>query len=249
ISQGLRERIVFEKDHYHVLNTDLKFTENEIIQLVENNPDKLSPNVIMRPLYQQKILPNIIYCGGSAEIAYWLQMKSNFKSFEINFPVLALRNFVGILNQNIVNKWKNLGFELKDIFHSTDELKKTWLSREQKEISLSDSKQKAQFLFTELKSISSEYDSSLNASVDAELQKLISAVDSIEKKINRSIKKQNEAHLNQIEKIKSKLFPDGNFQERKENFISLINNYGIKIIDEMIMDDQYEISGLYLKIL
>ena len=52
-----------------------RFTEEEIIE----SPENFSPNVLLRPLYQETILPNIATVGGSAEIAYWMQLKTAFE--------------------------------------------------------------------------------------------------------------------------------------------------------------------------
>ncbi len=46
----------------------------------------------MRPLYQECILPNIAYIGGGAEVVYWLELKSNFDYYKVDFPMLILRN-------------------------------------------------------------------------------------------------------------------------------------------------------------
>ncbi|RZJ65031.1 MAG: bacillithiol biosynthesis cysteine-adding enzyme BshC, partial [Flavobacterium sp.] len=67
IEDGIRERIVLEDGIYHINNTPLKFTEDELLNLLEDNPEKFSPNVIMRPLYQEVILPNLCYIGGGGE--------------------------------------------------------------------------------------------------------------------------------------------------------------------------------------
>lgn len=79
IEDDLRERIIFENNKYFVNNTKISFSKDEIFQLLENNPEKFSPNVIMRPLYQEIILPNLCYIGGGGEIAYWLELKSFLK--------------------------------------------------------------------------------------------------------------------------------------------------------------------------
>jgi uncharacterized protein YllA (UPF0747 family) len=70
------ERIILEEGKYKINNTKIEFSEEEILALLENNPEMFSPNVIMRPLYQEVILPNLSYIGGGGEIAYWLELKS-----------------------------------------------------------------------------------------------------------------------------------------------------------------------------
>src|SRR5690606_19527220 len=99
IEDNLRERIIFENDKYYVNNTKTSFCKEEILNLVETNPEKFSPNVILRPLYQEVILPNLCYIGGGGEIAYWLQLKSFFDKIKITFPILLIRNSVLISNE------------------------------------------------------------------------------------------------------------------------------------------------------
>jgi uncharacterized protein YllA (UPF0747 family) len=78
LDAGLRERIVQEDGRYKVLNTELVFSETEILELADTAPEKFSPNVILRPLYQELLLPNLAYVGGGAEVNYWFQLKTPF---------------------------------------------------------------------------------------------------------------------------------------------------------------------------
>ena len=89
---NFRERIVYEDGKYQVLNSEIAFTEADLLTEIENHPERFSPNVVMRPLYQEIILPNIAYVGGGAEIIYWLQLKQNFDFYNVNFPILIPRN-------------------------------------------------------------------------------------------------------------------------------------------------------------
>lgn len=88
IEDNLRERILFEDGKYKVNHTKIEFSESEILTLLENHPEKFSPNVILRPLYQEVILPNLCYIGGGGEIAYWLELKSFFESAQVTVPML-----------------------------------------------------------------------------------------------------------------------------------------------------------------
>ena len=90
ITSGLRERIVYQDKTYFVLNTEISFSKEELTKEIENFPERFSPNVVMRPLYQEVILPNLCYIGGGGELAYWLQLKENFKLFSGPFPILLL---------------------------------------------------------------------------------------------------------------------------------------------------------------
>jgi uncharacterized protein YllA (UPF0747 family) len=105
LKNNLRERIVFENGSYAVLNTKMTFSEEEILKEVDNHPEKFSPNVLLRPLYQEVILPNLCYIGGGGELAYWVGIKNHFfESQHVTFPILLLRNSVLLATEK--NKWK-----------------------------------------------------------------------------------------------------------------------------------------------
>ena len=101
---GLRERITEEDKSYQILNTELVFTQEEILEELDKHPERFSPNVVMRPIYQEKILPNLAYIGGPGELAYWFQLKSAFEVNSIDFPILVLRNMALIVKENISKK-------------------------------------------------------------------------------------------------------------------------------------------------
>src|SRR5690606_38220377 len=84
--------------------------------------EKFSPNVILRPLYQEVILPNLCYIGGGGEIAYWLELKSFFESVGVTFPVLLLRNSVLLASEKQAKKADKLGLSWADLFLKPDAL-------------------------------------------------------------------------------------------------------------------------------
>jgi bacillithiol biosynthesis cysteine-adding enzyme BshC len=108
IEDNLRERIVFENNLFKVNNTKLVFSEKEILELVENHPEKFSPNVILRPLYEEIVLPNLCYIGGGGEIAYWLQLQSSFEANKVTFPILLVRNSVLLATEKQIKKSRKI---------------------------------------------------------------------------------------------------------------------------------------------
>ena len=75
------------------------WTENEIIEEIKSSPERFSPNVLLRPLYQEFILPNLCYVGGPSEICYWLQLKSVFDASNISYPLLLNRNSALLISE------------------------------------------------------------------------------------------------------------------------------------------------------
>ena len=237
LTANSRERIEFNSSlsKYEVKNTGLSFTTEDIISELENHPERFSPNVILRPLFQQKILPSLAYIGGAGELCYWLQLKSVFDFYEINFPQLLLRNSAMLVNENISKKIEKMGFSIQDFFKDTEQIKKEFISRTTEEnIDLSGLKKNIETEFSKLQDIVKNVDGSLVQAVGAEMQKSIQSIESIEKRILKSLKQRNETELNQIEKIKNQLFPENSLQERIDNFSPYYAKYGPQFIENLI---------------
>ena len=126
--ERMRERIVFSNNRYSVNNTDIVFSEEEILKEIEKNPEKFSPNVITRCLYQEHILPNICYIGGPAEVTYWLEFKKFFDKYKINYPVVVPRDFVLLLTKRNQKTLTKYGIELSQLFVGKENVIETILN-------------------------------------------------------------------------------------------------------------------------
>src|SRR6185369_14201345 len=112
LDNGIRQRIEQHENGFAVVDTPLKFSTKEIEALIANEPEKFSPNVILRPLYQEVILPNLAYVGGPAEVVYWLQLKGVFDQFNIPFPMLMPRNFALVIDAPTQRKFEKTGLTI-----------------------------------------------------------------------------------------------------------------------------------------
>ena len=228
--EGIRERI--EKDSsipglYRVLNTSITFNEEELLAEIEAHPERFSPNVVLRSLYQEKILPNIAYIGGGGELSYWLEYRKMLEHQNINFPVLLLRNSMLWVDKNSSEKLNKLSIDKADIFLETDELIRKFITENAGiELSLKEEEEKLKTLFREIIKKAENIDVTLIGSVEAELQKQLKALKNIEHKLLKAEKNNQETSVNQIKKIKEKLFPGNGLQERYDNFIPWFLKYG-----------------------
>ncbi|MBC8266127.1 MAG: bacillithiol biosynthesis cysteine-adding enzyme BshC [Flavobacteriales bacterium] len=202
---------------------------------IAEKPEKFSPNVLMRPLYQEIILPNIAYIGGGAEVAYWMQLKTAFKQEEIPFPILVLRNSAILLNEKQMLKLNKLGIEVEDLFLEETELHKQYiLSEASSKFSLEKEKKELEKLFSKL--LNKTTDKSLQSTIKAEQQKQLKSFQKMEQKLLKFEKKKHESALQQISKLKSNLFPNNSLQERFDNFIPYYLKDGENFI-EMLKDN------------
>jgi bacillithiol biosynthesis cysteine-adding enzyme BshC len=232
---SLRERLVFEDNVYKVLNTEISFTEAKLKQAIVSNPERFSPNVVMRPLYQECILPNIAYIGGGAEVVYWLELKSNFEHYKIDFPILILRNSGLVVRKESAAKIKRMELAPADLFKPTDILKNYWIKKHSDHnLSLQTEWAELTGIFDKLKHRAAKIDPTLGPSTEAVQARLKKALDNLEKKLVRSEKQNYHTRLEQIEQIKAELFPKDSLQERNENFGLLYVKWGQSFIDELI---------------
>jgi bacillithiol biosynthesis cysteine-adding enzyme BshC len=235
IENNLRERILFENSIYKVNNTELHFSESEILLELENHPEKFSPNVILRPIYQEIILPNLCYIGGGGEIAYWLELKSNFEANNITFPMLLLRNSVLLATQKQAEKADKLALSWSDLFANQQELfdQKT---KEFSQFTIDFSVQKAHLKkqFKALYEISKQTDPSFIGAVKAQETKQLKGLDTLEKRLLKAEKRMHSDKLERILELQNKLFPNHSLQERKVNFSEFYLEYGTDLIDDLL---------------
>jgi bacillithiol biosynthesis cysteine-adding enzyme BshC len=216
------------------LNGDRKRIEDASDDVLALSPEQYSPNVVLRPLYQQLILPNLAYVGGPGEIAYWLEYKAMFDHHGILFPVLMPRNFALLADQKTVQQLDKLNLNFMDIFKEHDLLIREYIANiSGSEISLNDQAKALKELYDSISEKAAAIDPTLKSSVEAELQKSLNALKNIESKILRSEKQKQEVSINQIKKISEKLFPENTLQERYENFAPYYLKYGKSFIKEL----------------
>jgi len=236
LREQMRERIVYEDEVYKILNTDLTFSEAEILAEAEQYPERFSPNVIMRPIYQEWILPNLAYIGGGGELAYWMERQSQFAHYKINFPMLIRRNSVMWIDKGTSKKLNKFGFTSATIFGGTEALIKTFVKgAAEGELSLEEEKNKLKEIFDGVKVKAKIVDASLVSKTEAEYTRQLKSLEQIEGRLLRAEKQKNETGINQIRNVKEKLYPNNGLQERHDNFIAFYMKYGDAFIETLKM--------------
>jgi len=220
MQNGQRERIYFENDQYHINNTDIVFTSTELLSLLENTPENFSPNVVLRPLYQETILPNIAYIGGGGEIAYWLERKTQFEYFNVYFPTLIRRNSITLLNKSIQKNLEKLDIELSFLLKEEHEMVNSYIERaSDTDFHLHTEIEHIQTIFESIAKKAEMIDPTLGPFTLGEGHKMLKSVEGIESRLKKSIKQKEETSINQLKNLRNKIFPDNGLQERKESII------------------------------
>jgi bacillithiol biosynthesis cysteine-adding enzyme BshC len=212
-----RQRIVLENDKIRILNTNLEFHASEIDGLSDKKLECFSTNVVTRPLYQQSVLPDIIYVGGPAEVSYWLQYKSMFDHYDVFYPMLLMRDSLLILNSSVARKVKKLGIGLEELFAEESIWQKTQISRLASEVNFKPVQDTIEQTYQQLANELAKVDPTLKPAALAEMQKQLHALKHLESKYLRAWKQKNETLVRQLQEIRDTVFPGGELQERHNN--------------------------------
>ena len=227
LSEGVRERIIERDGNYYVNETELVFTKDEIFAQLQQHPERFSPNALLRPLYQEVILPNLCYVGGGGELAYWFQLQDYFKTVEVPFPMLLLRNSVLLVPEKLSEKLQKLEVAIKRLFQDTHSLKTEFTHQVSAiEIDFSTQREHLQQQFKELYQLSKKTDASFVGAVAAQEKKQLNGLDHLEKRLLKAQKRKLSDQLGRLMTIQDHLFPSQSLQERTTNFSEFYQLYG-----------------------
>jgi bacillithiol synthase len=250
LDKNVRERIVSKNNRYKVLNTSLEFSTDEMQKLAENHPEKFSPNVLLRPLYQEVILPNLCYIGGSGEIAYWLELKAMFDAAKVTFPVLLLRNSVVIASEKTKKRLTKSGLVWEDLFCSPQELTTrlvSQLSANTIDFGALTEQLKQQFSLLYAQAMNTH--PSFLTALKAQESKQIKGLQALEKRFQKAKVKLNQDAVDRILALQNEVFPDQKLLERQTNFsdyYSLHGTYFIELLTKQLDPMSLKFCTLFL---
>lgn len=234
LKEGLRERILETDGIYGVVDNDIRWNKKELLEEVQKHPERFSPNVIMRPLYEEVILPNLCYIGGGGELAYWLQLKSSFEAQNVTFPTLLLRNSVLLITEKQREKLQKLNVSVDDLFLNQGELM-TKVTKQISEINIDFTPQKEHLKkqFEALYQLAEYTDKSFKGAVAAQETKQIKGLENLEKRLLKAQKRKLEDVLERVRLLQDELFPRQSLQERNMNFSEFYLEYGEEFISKL----------------
>jgi len=219
LGEASRVRIERKGESWQTTDQRCIWNEDELNVALEEHPEYFSPNVLLRPLYQETILPNIAYVGGPGEVAYWLQLKTTFHEFQTVMPAVILRNSMVFLTSAVIKKMSKLGLTAADLFKSK-ELLIAQLVGEKPDFS--EEKKEVEQVYERLANRLASVDPTLRATAMAELQRVQSGVDQLQGKAWKAAKNREEQKLAALDKVWEEVYPNGQWQERTENMVALV---------------------------
>jgi len=219
LSPEKRERIQRTETGFQIGSKEMD-TESILAEL-KNHPESFSPNVVLRPVYQEFLLPNLCYVGGPGEIMYWLQLKTVFQEANVLFPLIQARTSILLLEEKNWNEWQAMGFSTQDLWRNPQDLKHEFLEREGSQaIDFSELDELTLKLSSKWTQLTHEVDSNQVSMVEAELTRISKQLFQLKDRLEKIRKGKFDKQLKLIDAISSKCFPKGELQERSSNLFS-----------------------------
>lgn len=223
IENKVRDRIIKTKVGFSTVNNLQNWTSSSFKDFAESNASSLSPNVLLRPLYQEIVLPNVAYVGGAGEISYWLELAPMFKCFDVQFPLPIVRTSYFVVAEKFLNWLENNEIEVKELFGNKDKLLNNFInSIGSSEISLEKEKEELEEFYKKLLKKAQSISTDLGKVVLGEEKRAFNALINVQKRFVNAEKKNHEQTILKLENIISKFFPNGVPMERVNSFIPLI---------------------------
>ncbi|WP_415325269.1 bacillithiol biosynthesis cysteine-adding enzyme BshC [Chryseobacterium sp. MMS23-Vi53] len=242
-----RDRIDFDGKKYNIVDRNISFTEEEILNELENYPEKFSPNALMRPVYQETVLPNLAYIGGNAEIMYWLELKDYFTKINIPFPVLIPRNSMLFLKEKTLGKIDKLDLKIGDFFKNFATITNSKVLNNNEILKLLEDKENLlHSQFSELKSISESTEKSFGNMVKAEEVRQMKSFKRLKKRLLHAEKIKQSELLERLENLFLDVHPSKNWQERVYNFSVFFADYGYSWIESCLEKIEITESNLII---
>ncbi len=226
LKDQLRARIEKQGDDYIIVDTDLRFSQEEIIQELHAFPERFSPNVILRGVYQELILPGVVFIGGGGELAYWMELKNVFDESGVHYPVIQLRNSFAIIREKQMAQWLSLGLTLSDFFKPILDLEVLFVKKHANDsLSLTKQLKHLQDLYTSIKEDVIKVDPTLGDHAMNLAHQSEKKILELEKKMIRAERRKEAVNIERIHAIKQSLFPMNSLQERVENIAEWVGDY------------------------
>lgn len=223
-----RVRIVQDAEKYATSDGEQHWEASELLKELDQNPERFSPNALMRPLYQETILPNIAYIGGGGELAYWIQLKDTFKEFDIPFPLLKHRITALLISEKQLKKCNNLNIPLEDLFLPVSSfINKRVRYISDIDIDFGEQREALQNQFKDLFALAQQTDASFLGAVEAQEKKQLKGLNTLEKRLLKAQRIKLKDQIVRMTDLRHELFPNGKLQERLSHFSSFVGDEGI----------------------
>jgi bacillithiol biosynthesis cysteine-adding enzyme BshC len=210
------------------------FEREELLEIVETEPERFSPNVLLRPICQDYLLPTAFYIAGPSEISYFAQVKSLYSFFNVSPPIIYPRSSATYVEKSITKTLDKYSISISDLFIDVENVKRRVIdsiSETSLEEVFAEISNEIELTFDRLKEILFELDRQTADGSKKYRDKILGALNELKVKAEKTQQKKYEVTLRQIDRTAINLYPNANLQERELNFVNFANKYGMDFIN------------------
>ncbi|MBN1350470.1 bacillithiol biosynthesis cysteine-adding enzyme BshC [candidate division KSB1 bacterium] len=247
-----RKTIFLKDEEFEIQPGDAVTSRESLLTILKQTPERFSPNVVLRPLYQDAIFPTIAYVAGPNELAYFAQLMPVYKFFGVQQPLLFPRNSSTVIDKKAERILTRNRIQLTDIYSGMDSLFRQLVAQnmppnlQQRLLDLSDNLDSQ---FRQLKAEAEQIDPTLGAFIQNNHNRIQGQIKAIEKKLLQSMKQKNSLLEQQLTYLYSAIFPDGGLQERRLNILTYLFKFNtdfITLLHEQMNINRFQHTLIYL---
>jgi len=231
-----RHAVEIADDGFRVKGENLEFSRAELLQVLETKPEALSPNVILRPIYQDAVLPTVAYVAGPAEIAYFAQLKGVYERFGLPMPIIFPRKSVTLLERHIDKILERYALTVPDFWGDVEPLITRIVQAQLPEALEKQIESVVACVNKDLRVLEeavTEFEPTLKSTVANTRNRISGQIEHLNKKITQAYKKRNDVIAQQLHKAQNNLFPNHKLQERELNVVPYLFKYGFELVDRL----------------
>lgn len=234
LENGQRTALTQQNQCFTLKHSDKKKTSSELLEQLKENPASFSPNVILRPIVQDYLLPTLAYIGGPAEVAYFAQISAIYPLFPVEFPYIIPRTAFSIVpnrENNLLEKW---GLTLSELFAGVDSAKRKVIenSLDQSTVNIfAETENIFQEQLDKLQESLTKIDPTLAEALKGGKEKIIHQIAGLKTRFINNNAKREETLMRQVERTFTLLYPNKNLQERELNGYYFLARYGYEFIN------------------
>ncbi len=210
-----------------------KMSKEELLNLLYFEPSAFSPNVMLRPICQDYLLPTAAYVGGGSEISYFAQVIPNYKFFDVITPIVFPRSSGTIVETHLYSIIEKYNLSLKDFYIDENILIEKVVkivSEFNFDVLFTESEMEIKVVLEKLKAYLLSVDSSLAQPIGKSFERIAQTLSTLKEKSKTAEEKKHETLISQLHKVKNVVYPNDNLQEREINFFYFANKYGMDIL-------------------
>lgn len=231
------DRLLLSRHLDRFVNRRQSYSREELLRLVQEQPERFSANVVTRGLMQEHLFPTVAFIGGSGEIAYWAYYREVFELFGMQMPIVLPRMSITLVEGAHLRLLESLELTVEQVLTDFAGWKAEWEKKQGPHPlheQFASARESIQAMYRPLVEEVLRLDPGMRGLAEKNSALLLEQVSFLEERLIRSLQQKEDVAYNRIKRIETTLLPEGGLQERKLCFFPFANKYGLELVDRLV---------------